>query len=427
MPNEKIHSYLTRKSIESLPEEQSRLWAGVIDELCSEYCMFPDLYYQNPDNIAPYLCFTDGIPFHYLPSEKVEYNNWEVVCDDGGTRLLALPFSENPHHRHCRAAFEFYFHHIAAALGDGRMKDAAKFAGAVGHALQDNSTPPHAVEGMDGSDIMVFNRYVRAPADDPCLTPKEMFSRLAPAPFPNLPEKRTIFGRSVAEAAFILYSHFCSIMAESRFDLLPLLQAGYARDEQTWNRLLSGIFARTVALYADFLATCHALANPAVSGEYAGNLLLSDLRPRLYTRYLSPPYRSLSIVKNASVTPDGKLAPLELELSPGKHERYVHGLGMGAHADFLIEHEIPPGVYACVQGAVGLHSRLGRQGRVKLRWELNDHVVWERDFSVEHMAERFKVDLTKGGILRFHGSSETGLALDPANHIVLAQPQLIHA
>lgn len=428
MPGFNIHTFLTRNAFASLPAARRGMWDSVIEDLCAGYCMFPDNYYGDPDAISPYLCFTDGIPFHYPPHEAVEYNNWEVISDGNGVRLRALPLPENPHHRHCRAGFEFYFRNLSDTLRQGNMAEAAKFAGAIGHTLQDNTTPGHGVEGMDGSDIMLFNRYLQPPDDNPSLTPSHILGRQAPVEVEVSPDTPPLPATKVAEASFFFYSRFCETVAHNRFLFLPLLQAGYADDDAEWNRLLKSIYQATIQLNATFLATCHALAesDPATNRKNREPVLLSDLRPSRHTRYASPPYRFSPQVRNHSLDNECRPVPLELELRNGEITTFDHGLGMGAHADFLIEHEIPAEVFTRLEGAVGLHARLGREGRVRLRWELDEEVVWEDTFQDGHLASGFSISIAKGGRLRLHGFALTGRGLDPANHVVLAEPKLCY-
>ncbi len=163
MPSAPIHSSLTRSLIRSLAPALQVLPGSEIEAICADYCLYPDTYYGDPLRTEPYLCFIDGIPFHYLPNEPVECNNWRMEMRGGVPKLVATPLSENIHHRHCRVGLTFYFEKISAALLDARISDAAQFMGALCHVLEDNTLPIHAVEGFDGMDVFALDRLVEPP------------------------------------------------------------------------------------------------------------------------------------------------------------------------------------------------------------------------------------------------------------------------
>lgn len=426
MPGHSLHAFLTRKTIEALPETIRDAWTPRLPRLCEEFCGYPDRYYATPEPIAPYLCFTDGVPFHYPPNEEVLYNHWEVVPSSEGAKLKALALPVNQHHRHCRRGFEFYFRKISAALEAGQGEEAAKFFGAISHMLQDNTTPGHGFEGMDGSDIMVFNRYVRPPEDRMAEPPTRIFSEMQPVALGDLAGPGETLGGSVEEAAFLFYTRFCQTVAENRFAFLPLLHAAYAEDQMEWDRLLAGVFENTILLNATFLMTCHALAGGMeVTPRHSGSLLLSDLRPCRQSRYLSAPYRHLAMLRNASLNPHGESCGLELEPGPGQCRRFEQGLGMGGHAEFFLEHELPGGLYSKLIGMAGLHARWGREGKVRLQWELGGKVLWQETFQGGRLADSFEIPVSEGGLLRFRGFAMTESPLDQANHVVLAEPRLV--
>lgn len=428
MPGKVLHAPLTHAAIQSLPPAQRALWDDVREPLLEEYCMFPDNWYGQPEKIGPYLCFTDGVPFHYPPNELVVYNHWEVVPGKDGSpaTLKSTGLPENKHHRHCRKGFDFYLHSIPRALREGRMEDAARFAGAISHVLQDNTTPTHCLEGMDGSDVMLLDRYVAPPEDKPEWTPSRVFREIMqPLDWGPLPECGRPLGRSAKEAGFLFYTRFCRVVEENRLCVLPLLQAVYAGKESVWQELLRSILRRTVALNADFLATCHFLAESATRAQPSDEpVYLSDLRPARFSRFLSKPYMEAGILRDKAFTPDKRFAPLELELEKGQVETFERGLGMGAHAEFFFEHELPSETYTHLEGAIGLHARFGGEGKVAVQWELDDRILWQDRFDNTHPAARFQIPVKSGGVLRLRGFSESGRALDPANHVVLGNPVL---
>ena len=79
------HDFLTAKVLDALPDDQREVWASERESLIAEYCWYPD-WRVNPDPrkraaAAPYVPMRDGQPFHNLPANPVEYNNWRLAED----------------------------------------------------------------------------------------------------------------------------------------------------------------------------------------------------------------------------------------------------------------------------------------------------------------------------------------------------------
>lgn len=426
MPGFPTHSNLTRSTIASLEPNNQFTLRDHLEALCGEYMTYPDDYYDKPKEIAPYLCFTDDIPFHYIPHEPVAYNHWRPTDVGGKVELEILPIPENTHHRHCAVGFPFYFYEIAAALKADRIADAAKFIGALCHILQDNTLPIHLSEGMDGVDIFIFDRLVAPPTEDPLDLPIYRLGDFPPYPGPSKQQRR-LFGTSVEEAGFHFYTEYCRVIAENRFHVLPLLQASYSGDSSIEAQHWLSMREATIALAADFIHTAF-----AISGELFDDgelkllrlIPLADVRAVRRPRLLSRPYQFTPFIKDWSLNAKRERIPLSLMWEDGTRIEYMRGMGMGAHVEWIFDYQIPSGVFSHLRGALGLHPEMGRTGHVRLEWALDGKTLWKEEFKGSHLAKTFDLNLESGGKLTLRGNALTDQYADSNNHIVLADPVL---
>ncbi|MDD3925455.1 MAG: NPCBM/NEW2 domain-containing protein [bacterium] len=419
---------LTKRGLECLAESELSLWGEYADALQTEYCAYPDLHYKDPVSTSPYLCFVDGIPFHYIPHEPVEYNNWRVETVGGKGRLIALPLPENTHYRHCAVAFPFYFRNMAAALAEGRQDDAAKFAGCLCHALEDNASLVHGMEGVDGTDIFVVDRLVAPPPDQPYMV-SSMLLGGNPADPGQQNYKPKLLGMNPQEAGFHLYTRFCETVIANRFHILPVLQAVYAGDEAQRSYHETEVSIRIIHLLADVLHTAVVIATGSyVEDEKAPlqRIALENVRAVRRPRHLSL-YRFTPFIKGACLNAQRQPVPLALEFDDGACLEYENGLGMGAHAEFIFEYFLPANTFDRLTGALGLHPQLGRKGHVKFEWELDERIIWEDEYAEGHMASVFDLDVSGGCRLVLRGKALTDYWLDKGNNIVLADPVLIRS
>ena len=426
MPGGADHAMLTKRGLECLSQRDIELWGDYADAVYMKYSSYPDGYYSDPVSISPYLCFVDDIPFHYIPHEPVEYNNWRVETVDGRTRLIALPLPENIHYRHCAVAFPFYFSNIAAALAAGRQDDAARFAGCLCHVLEDSASLLHGLEGVDGTDIFVLDRFVPPPAENPYLAPSMALTSPLIDPGPQGYEPK-LLGINPQEAAFHLYTRFCDTVLANRVHVLPVLQAVYAGDEELKAYHMEEVATGIIRLLADVLHTAAVMASgsfDAAETEQLKRVSLRDVRAIRRPRHLSSPYRFTPFIKDACLNTERQPVPLALRFDDGSRLEYESGLGMGAHAEFFFEYILPEGVFSRLTGALGLHPELGGQGHVAFSWELDERVIWRDEYHGLHTASTFDLDVSDGSRLVLRGRAMTDDALSRDNNIVLAVPVL---
>jgi len=420
---------LTRRALGALAPEASAAWASCAGALAETYCRIPDLYYgDSAGEWASWLCFVDGIPFHYIPNEPVEYNNWRMARGaDGGLCLEALPLPENVHHRHCREAFLFYFERMAAALRGGQPDAAARLAGSLCHALEDNTMPVHCLEGPDGTDIFVLDRLANPPPGTPHRLPSLALdlAALDPGPVSHAPR---LLGLTPAEAGFHLYTAFCETALANRRLLLPLLEAVYAGNGARKRDLVVRCASAAVRLAADVLHTAAVLGGmPPAAAESAAlqTVDLAGVRPARRPRSLCGGYRFIGFTRGCCLDGQRNPAPLALRFEGGVRRTYSRGLGLGAHREFRFDYQIPAGVYRSLRGAAGLQAELGMAGHARLQWILDDAVLWQEEFDGRHAAAPFDLDVSPGGWLTLRGEALTDNWSDPANNLVLAEPVLI--
>ena len=109
------HWKITKAALDALPTNESRHWRAY-ESGFRKYCIYPDMGLAN-DEARKYLVVVRGRPLHYFPRDnKADY---EIFNE--GTRV--------------------YFSKIVSEMRQGRYDEAARYAGALAHVLEDLSQP----------------------------------------------------------------------------------------------------------------------------------------------------------------------------------------------------------------------------------------------------------------------------------------------
>ncbi|HRU04455.1 MAG TPA: hypothetical protein P5137_01615, partial [Candidatus Brocadiia bacterium] len=371
-----------------------------------------------------------AIQFHYIPNTDIEseYKYWAVTDDPatGRLRLKRGAVPPNMNWRHASAGYEYYFRRAADSLRAGETDDAAGFLGTLLHFIEDSTFGLHAVEGTDGVDIFVLDRFIEPPGGDLALRPSSVIDCKL-LPFDIQGYQPRLLGLKPAEAAFHLYTACAEVVAAARKKLIPIVFHVYEKNEAAANALRLAMLQDSARLCADVVFTCCAMAGAGWTADQAARLqqvYLSDMKPVREPRGLSMPYRFITMLRDAALDADRRAVPLRLKID-GQETAFAKGLGTGSHYDYTLAWEIPAGVYDRFRCAVGAHSTLSPDGDFTASLTMNGRVEAEARCWPERPAARFGCGVSHGGLLELKVRSGAGMALK--SNIVWGAPLLTRA
>ena len=139
-----MHATVTKAAFVALPEKQKQAWSTteydsitkatmpIAQHLVHRFSYYPDQYDCGPQNPG----FTPGVePYIYRDKGKGSYHYF--VYTEVQNRTL------------CRAGAEWYFQKMAESFKANKPLDAARYAGAFAHAIEDRTSPFHALDGYE--------------------------------------------------------------------------------------------------------------------------------------------------------------------------------------------------------------------------------------------------------------------------------------
>lgn len=420
------HDFLTECMLRMLPDRQQVLWAPAREALVREYCWYPDWYYGSDRDrqsaARPYVITIDEHPFHYVPANAVESDNWRVRAD--GT-LQRLPNQPNRHWHHVSRGFTLGLDRVIERLRAGDIDEAARHAGPLLHVIEDAGAAMHCLEGPDGTDPFVLERLLRPPTDEPAAAIGNVLRQPDAVDFDASGFRPTLLGARVDEAVLHLYARYCRMVSANRLEVIPYVQHTWDGRADAARACVGRMNRAMCALGADLLHTAACLASGRLDAEELAPLRavrLGDLQP-IHRPYFLPGYTIAPLVADHSLDEVGQRVPLRLRLD-GSVRQFDRGIGTGCHAEYLLAYDLPAGVYESFTGAVGLHAELGRSGGFATEMRLGGRKVWEADFNAAHPAGAFAVPVSPGGMLELYVRDRTGDWANPANHVVWAEPRL---
>ncbi|MFH2069072.1 MAG: NPCBM/NEW2 domain-containing protein [Candidatus Omnitrophota bacterium] len=429
----KAHRLITRQALKTLPGWEQHVWEKETDNIIDEYCFYPDSYYD-PDwtrRVLPYLFFLKNIPFHYLPGNSVEYNYWSVILKGKRYGLKKLSEQPNTNWEFAKKGFRYYFQKIAETLKKNKIEEAAKFAGVFIHVLEDAAACLHCLEGPDGADIFVLDRFFLPPEKMKYLTPGMVMAEPDDADFDLRGYRPKLLGTSILEAVFNLYQRYCEVITHNRLRMVPIVLHTFSGRRNQANSMRSEVNKTSAQIVADALHTASCIAFSRFEKQqvkYLKKIHLNSLKPVSFPRHLSIPYRFTPIIRNCCLDNNRRPVPLRLKLKRGGKVQVVvfaEGMGTGCHAEYRIVYELPANVYTRFKCAVGLHSELGRGGKIQVQVKICGKRVFKQIFSDKYPAERVEVSALSGGLLELAVKDKTGKWANPKNNIVWGDPLLI--
>ena len=237
-----VHALITRAALLSLPPEMRQFWGAESDPLITRYCLYPDEYHNAPPErkaaMRPY-CEVKGRAIHNV--------TWKRAEDIESLEYLLGKLVDNIRSRD-----------IAAA---------AQYAGTLAHMLEDSTCPAHALMPND-SPLDTMRDLLPPPSGKADIKLHTVIERSAPD-FDLGSRAPKAAGRNIPEAAANLLDRTYAVIKSNRADLITLVQATYADDTASMDRLRHQATVAGAELLADAYYTAFVLARDGTRARTA--------------------------------------------------------------------------------------------------------------------------------------------------------------
>jgi len=231
------HSNITKAALDCLPGNQLESLGSAADSLVNHYCLNPDYYVaavrtKNKEKEAFYK------PYIELPLLQ-NTHRWHRTEDD---------YSEICFYMTTKTIF-----HAVDNLKKGNNLEAAKYLGSLCHFLEDNTCPAHVAINQMTSEMLPSDEYP-GKMDKHRAMDNAKFKIDIDGYNPGL------LGENIVEVSEAIYFRFKENRINSRAQLVPLLQAIYAKNKKAINQYANNAAKPAVKLVADVLYTVCVLA-----------------------------------------------------------------------------------------------------------------------------------------------------------------------
>ena len=382
MPATAQHRKITENALKLVPEIP-----GPCSRLAAEFCLYPDLALNNPEELAQYCRLPSGEWFHYLPDiSYAELYRYHTVGSTGHIRR-ARNF-QNANYDAAFSGFLYFLKQSTNLLGAGEEEEAMKYLGVLLHVLQDACFGIHALEGPGGSDLFFFDRLGIGN-----FSPAETLSRLDCSVFSDFSAEPRVLGSSIPEAALHLYAGYCRTARASRRSCMEILIAGWNGKTGQADQCFS-MYRNTVMLCADVLKTVLILAkgNAAVSPV----VLLTGLEPYEFPIGGYGAYRFRTLETDCYYNSDGQKQPLVFA------ETVFHsGISFGLAAEQNLLYHFPERIFDRFSGTLllagtreaSVHCKVINKGKIVREFVLDENCS-SRDVTLPEPSGEFGLRLT---------------------------------
>jgi len=255
-----LHTILGKRAYELLPAWEQEFWKSEADEL-PVYCFYPDYH----------------LGAQWTSAEKFAYYGKYCVMPNG----VCIPHGPVDSDSNCAAfasdldpapteyAVRYYFDEIVDLLRKRDVTESAKFAGTLGHLLQDACIPVHAMNNI------LINRLF------PDQDGKYLFYHRLVDSWPFRPEQITgkphLLGRNKEEAVFAIVEKMVCEVEKNIGLLVPLLCAIRDGNNQEADRITQIINAEAVQYTIDVWHTLFCIAFDRFDPEETAEFIWRDL------------------------------------------------------------------------------------------------------------------------------------------------------
>lgn len=205
-----VHARITRAALRSLPPGMQRQWAAEADQLISRYSLYPDIY------------------ANASPEERASI---QTYCEVAGRPIHNVTWK----HAEDTASLEYLLDHLVAAIRSGNASAGARYAGTLAHFIEDSTCPAHALLPQD-SPLNLMKELLPPPPGKEKIVLHTIIEHSSPE-FDLGSRPSQAAGASVPAAADALLNRVYAAIHANRGDLIQLVRAVYADDQQTMDQL----------------------------------------------------------------------------------------------------------------------------------------------------------------------------------------------
>jgi hypothetical protein len=227
------HARITRAALLSLPPEMRQFWGAETDNLITRYCLYPDAYYgataERKAAMRPY-CEVNGRPIH-----NVTWKRGEDI-----------------------ESIEYLLGKLVERIRLQDVAATAQYAGTLAHMLEDSTCPAHALTPPD-SPLNTMRDLLPPPPGKEDIKLHTVIERSTPE-FDLGSHTPRMAGTSLPQAAVNLLDRTYAAIKSNRADLIELVRATYAGDEQTMNKFRHKASVVGAELLADAYYTAFVFA-----------------------------------------------------------------------------------------------------------------------------------------------------------------------
>jgi hypothetical protein len=408
------HRTIARAVVQTLPAWQRDLIKAEIKDYTYTYCLYPDSAPNDPVT-KPYVMPGAGMGMH-LPQSRIQN----------------------------QAILDYYFPLVARNLATNNIREAMRQFGSLTHYLEDSCCPGHIRYGDKGfpegapflNMLEFFKQYMDVPPEKASAALHSVVDAggFTDAQLAKALEgyKPRLLGATVDEALFFAGQRHEDMHTQAAHHLIPMLQAYFKDDTQTFGAEGLAVAELGARLVADVLYTLICISenkvDPAEAAAVPTSINLADVTMAAgmpfswRTNYGNQPVRNAS-GKSGLVSTDPvdlKAQPLRLLMEDGQVRGFAKGYGVNSGTRYMFL--LCPGVFKTFSVTVGNQAGLGDEGDVGFRVLLDGKTV--ADTAViegRKPARQIKVDLGQAREL----SLETyGTSPGRKCHAVWAEPVL---
>lgn len=255
-----LHDVIGKRALELLPEEEQSFWEPEKGNLPG-YCDLPDLHlasqWDDPGKEAWYARYGVMPNGRVTPHGAVD-RSWVF------TALGGMPDASKTHY-----ALRYYMKKIIALVRRGEVTESARFAGTLGHLIQDCSTPVHVINNLLLNHLFPVRHGKLIP-----LHSTVDFWRFNPEEVKSRPE---ILGRNAEEAAFLLNERMFKNIETMMGEIIPLCQAIQTGRDAVTDRIMQKWNRCSVLLTASAWHTLFTIARGKIPAAAARKFHALDL------------------------------------------------------------------------------------------------------------------------------------------------------
>ena len=330
-----------RYAFRSLPSWQRAFWKDQAERM-PEYCLLPDEYYTNKEELRKYCVMPNGRAIPHGPTDE----SW-----------TSLPFAWEQSSGSQRYVIDYYISALVNAIESGDAAGSAMFAGVLGHYLQDSSQPGHVVHNQYLYDLVPRPagqyRHLHRDLDD--ADPHEAALESV---------RPILLGTHPAEAAFHLSVRHQRMVRQAVGRLVPMIHAVYSGDRAERDRLITDCYATATMLTASAWYTAHCIAGGRFQDREVQHLRIVKLNQIIPSHgFTIDPYGFAPLMDHAT---DGRGNTIPLSLNVAGPDgiiarTFTDGIAMTWGN---VQYDFPPKLYEDFRAKIGLLGSAENQSEV---------------------------------------------------------------